>query len=72
MYAWYLPGFYFFDFHHFGGGCHHGGGGGGGDGGSGIGQGCAISWDALLLTDSSIFMFIEKADRPIDGPMDTQ
>ena len=62
MYAWYLPGFYFFDFHHFGGGHRRrGGGGGGGGGGSGVGRGCGISWDALLHTDSSIFMFIEKA-----------
>ena len=41
------------------------------DGGSGVsgGCGCGISWDALLLTDSSIFVFIEKVlrmDRPTD------
>ena len=61
MYAWYLPGFYFFDFYHFGGRRRRGGGGGGGGGGSGVSRGCGISWDALLLTDSSIFVFIEKA-----------
>ena len=54
---------YFFDFHHFGGGDGGGGGGGSGGGGSGVGGGRGISWDALLLTDSSIFVFIEKALR---------
>ena len=37
-------------------------GGGGVDGGGGGGD-CGISWDDLLLLDSSIFMFIEKALR---------
>ena len=47
---------YFFNFHRFGGG------GGGGDGGGGdIGGDRGISWDDPLLTDCSIFLFIEKA-----------
>ena len=36
------------------------GGGGGGGGGGGIGGDRGISWDDPLLTDSSIFVFIEK------------
>ena len=48
---------YFFYFHRFGGG---GGGGSSGSGG-GIGRDHGISWDDPLLTDSSIFVFIEKA-----------
>ena len=34
---------------------------GGGIGGGGIGGGRGISWDDPPLTDSSIFVFIEKA-----------
>ena len=52
---------YFFNFHHFGGSGSGGGGGVGGGGGSGVGGGRGISWDAPLLTDCSIFLFIEKA-----------
>jgi len=40
----------------FGGGSGVGGGGGGSGGG-----GRGISWNDPLLTDSSIFLFIEKA-----------
>ena len=43
------------------GGGGNGGGGGGGGGGSCIGGGRGISWDDPLVTDSSIFVFIEKA-----------
>ena len=39
------------------------GGGGGGGGGGGIGGDRGISWDDPLLTNSSIFVFIEKALR---------
>ena len=55
-------------FHDGGGGSSGGGGRGGGDGGGGGGDSdhgtrsvCGKSWDEPLLTDSSIFMFVEKA-----------
>ena len=54
--------FSFRNFHYFGSG--GGGGGGGGDsggGGGGVGGDRGISWDAPLLADCSIFVFIEKA-----------
>ena len=38
-----------------------GDGGGGGSGGGGIGGERGISWDDPLLTDSTIFVFVEKA-----------
>ena len=45
-------------------------GSGGSGGGGGIGGGHSISWNDPLLSESSIFVFIEKAfpmDRPTDG-----
>ena len=53
-----------------------GGGGSGGDSGGGVGVGGGvgggrgITWDDHLLTDSSIFVFIEKA-FPTDGRTDS-
>ena len=50
----------------FGGG---GGGGLGAGGGGAVGEGRGTSRNVALLTESSIFVFIEKA-FPMDGPMD--
>ena len=60
-----LQHFISYHFHHLGGGGGSGDGDYGGSGGS-----CGISWDELLLTDSSISVFIGKADEPMDGRMD--
>ena len=44
--------------------------GGGSGGGGGIGGGHSISWNDPLLSESSIFVFIEKA-FPMDRPTDS-